>query len=74
MRPEAADALLVVPFTYDYPEWSAVSLLEASRVFLEDVFVLRFRVLVAHSSAKSSPLRSKSLTIGRKTDRTFSVD
>ena len=33
--PEAANALLVVPFTYDYPEWSAVSLLEASRVFLE---------------------------------------
>ncbi|RLT04003.1 MAG: hypothetical protein DWI21_15000 [Planctomycetota bacterium] len=33
--PEAANALLVVPFTYDYPEWSAVALLEASRVFLE---------------------------------------
>ena len=33
--PEAANALLVVPFTYDYPEWSAVSLLEASRVFQE---------------------------------------
>lgn len=33
--PEAANALLVVPFTYDYPEWSAVSLLEASRVFVE---------------------------------------
>jgi len=33
--PEAASALLVVPFTYDYPEWSAVALLEASRVFLE---------------------------------------
>ena len=33
--PEAANALLIVPFTYDYPEWSAVALLEASRVFLE---------------------------------------
>ena len=33
--PEAANALLVVPFTYDYPEWSAVALLEASRVFVE---------------------------------------
>lgn len=33
--PEAANALLVVPFTYDYPEWSAVALLEASRVFQE---------------------------------------
>lgn len=31
--PEAANALLVVPFTYDYPEWSALALLEASRVF-----------------------------------------
>ncbi|MDB5344945.1 MAG: hypothetical protein JWP89_3322 [Schlesneria sp.] len=33
--PEAANALLVVPFTYDYPEWCAVALLEASRVFQE---------------------------------------
>ncbi len=33
--PEAANALLVVPFTYDYPEWSAVALIEASRVFIE---------------------------------------
>lgn len=31
--PEAATALLVVPFTYDYPDWSAIALLEASRVF-----------------------------------------
>ncbi|MEK6262692.1 MAG: tetratricopeptide repeat protein [Planctomycetota bacterium] len=33
--PEAANALLVVPFTYDYPEWSAVALLEAARIFQE---------------------------------------
>lgn len=33
--PEAVNALLVVPFTYDYPEWSAVALLEASRIFQE---------------------------------------
>ena len=26
--PEAANALLVVPFTYDYPEWSAVALID----------------------------------------------
>jgi tetratricopeptide (TPR) repeat protein len=32
---EAASALLVVPFTYDYPEWSALALCEASRVFVE---------------------------------------
>jgi tetratricopeptide (TPR) repeat protein len=30
---EAANALLVVPFTYDYPELSAVALLEAARAF-----------------------------------------
>lgn len=33
--PEAATALLVVPFTYDYPELSAVALLEAARAFAE---------------------------------------
>lgn len=32
---EAASALLVVPFTYDYPEWSAVALCEASRAFVD---------------------------------------
>jgi TolA-binding protein len=30
---EAANALLVVPFTYDYPEWNAVALCEAARAF-----------------------------------------
>jgi len=33
--PEAATALLVVPFTYDYPEWNAVALVEAARTFGE---------------------------------------
>jgi TolA-binding protein len=33
--PEAATALLVVPFTYDYPEWSAPALCEAARAFVE---------------------------------------
>ncbi len=33
--PEASSALLVVPFTYDYPEWSAVALCEAARAFAE---------------------------------------
>lgn len=32
---EAANALLVVPFTYDYPEWNAVALLEAAQAFQE---------------------------------------
>ncbi len=34
-HPEAANALLVVPFTYDYPELSALALCEASRAFVE---------------------------------------
>jgi TolA-binding protein len=33
--PEAATALLVVPYTYDYPEWSAAALCEAGRTFIE---------------------------------------
>jgi TolA-binding protein len=33
--PEAATALLVVPFTFDYPELSAVALCEAARSFTE---------------------------------------
>src|SRR5207237_7349293 len=33
--PEATTALLVVPFTYDYPELSAVALIEAARTFSE---------------------------------------
>ena len=33
---EASTALLVVPFTYDYPELSAVALLEAARALAED--------------------------------------
>jgi TolA-binding protein len=34
--PEASTALLVVPFTYDYPDLSALSLVEAARAFAED--------------------------------------
>jgi TolA-binding protein len=33
--PEATAALLVVPFTYDYPEYSAIALCEAARAFQE---------------------------------------
>jgi TolA-binding protein len=32
---EAATALLVVPFSYDYPEWNAAALCEAARSFTE---------------------------------------
>jgi TolA-binding protein len=34
--PEATTALLVVPYTYDYPQISAVALLEAARAFAEN--------------------------------------
>ncbi len=34
--PEASTALLVVPFTYDYPHLSALSLVEAARAFAEN--------------------------------------
>src|SRR5205807_6839623 len=34
--PEATTALLVVPFTYDYPDLSALALLEAARAMAED--------------------------------------
>ena len=33
--PEAAQALLVVPFTYDYPEWQGQALCEAARAYVE---------------------------------------
>jgi TolA-binding protein len=33
---EAATAFLVVPFTYDYPEWNAAALCEAARAYVED--------------------------------------
>jgi TolA-binding protein len=34
-HPEALAALLVVPYSYDYPEWSGAALFEAHRVFIE---------------------------------------
>ena len=34
--PEAATALLVVPFTYDYPHLSALALMEAARAHSEN--------------------------------------
>jgi tetratricopeptide (TPR) repeat protein len=34
--PEASSALLVVPFTYDYPELAALALVEAARAFAEN--------------------------------------
>jgi TolA-binding protein len=33
--PEAAQALMVVPLTYDYPEWQGQALCEAARAYVE---------------------------------------
>jgi TolA-binding protein len=55
--PDAAAALLVVPFTYDYPELSALALCEAARTFAEQkqheqaVRLLR-RVIRDHPESK----------------------
>jgi tetratricopeptide (TPR) repeat protein len=54
--PEAALALLVVPFTYDYPELSAAALCEAARTFValkqpDQAVRLLERVLHDHGSS-----------------------
>ncbi|MFM7150444.1 MAG: tetratricopeptide repeat protein, partial [Gemmataceae bacterium] len=67
---EASTALLVVPFTYDYPELNALALVEAARSLLEDkqkdqaVRLLR-RVLRDHAgSAQADAARKKLLELG----------
>jgi tetratricopeptide (TPR) repeat protein len=55
--PEAATALLVVPFTYDYPELTAGALCEAARTFAEQkqpaqAIKLLERVLRDHPQSK----------------------
>jgi TolA-binding protein len=57
--PEASTALLVVPFTYDYPELSAVALLEAARAFSElkqneQAVRLLERVIRDHPNSRSA--------------------
>jgi TolA-binding protein len=72
--PEAANALLVVPFTYDYPEYSALALLEASRVFVEmqqpqQATRLLQRVVKDYSGsewAKTAQQRLSELQTGKK--------
>lgn len=63
---EAANALLVVPFTYDYPEWSALALCEASRAFLEmqqagQAGKLLQRVLKDHPGTAAAEVAQKRL-------------
>jgi TolA-binding protein len=55
--PEATTALLVVPFTYDYPEWNAAALVEAARGFsdlkqTDQAVRLLKRVLRDHPESK----------------------
>ena len=64
--PEAANALLIVPFTYDYPELSATALCEASRVLLElkqpqEAGRLLQRVLKDHPEGKWADIAKERL-------------
>jgi len=69
---EAANALLVVPYTYDYPHLSAVALLEAARAFAENkqkdqAVKLLKRVLRDHpntEAAEAARKRLQELTAG----------
>ena len=63
---EAANALLVVPFTYDYPEWSALALCEASRAFVDmkqsaQAGKLLERVLKDHPGTPAAEVAKKRL-------------
>jgi TolA-binding protein len=63
---DATTALLVVPFTYDYPELSALALLEAARAFSENkqtaqAIRLLKRVLRDHPDTAAAPAARKRL-------------
>jgi TolA-binding protein len=63
---EASTALLVVPFTYDYPHLSALSLVEAARAFSENkqnaqAIKLLERVLRDHADTESAAAARKRL-------------
>ncbi len=64
--PEATSALLVVPFTYDYPHLSALSLVEAARAFAankqpEQAIKLLERVVREHPDTESAEVARKRL-------------
>jgi cellulose synthase operon protein C len=68
---DAATALLVVPFTYDYPHLSAISLVEAARAFSENkqpeqAIKLLERVLRDHPDTEPSEAARKRLEELRK--------
>jgi len=63
---DATTALLVVPFTYDYPQLSALSLVEAARAFSENkqpeqAIKLLERVLRDHPDTEQSEAARKRL-------------
>lgn len=64
--PEASAALLVVPYTYDYPELSALALMEAARAFAENkqndqaIRLLR-RVIKDHAGSSQAEAARKRL-------------
>ncbi len=66
--PEAATALLVVPFTYDYPELSATALLEAARALAENkqkdkAIPLLERLLRDHPESEQAEVAKKRLEL-----------
>jgi cellulose synthase operon protein C len=63
---EATTALLSVPYTYDYPEWSAAACFEAARAFNEmqkpkEAAGLWRRVLDEYPNTKSAALAKAKL-------------
>lgn len=65
--PEASTALLVVPYTYDYPHLSALSLVEAARAFTENkqpekAVKLLERVIRDHADSESAEAARKRLS------------
>jgi TolA-binding protein len=70
-HPEAAAALLTVPFTYDYPELSAAALVEAARAFAEmkqkdQAEKLLERVLKDHAQSKWAEVAKERLEALKK--------
>src|SRR5262249_14147208 len=69
--PEAAAALLVVPFTFDYPELSAAALVEAARCYVElkqkdQAEKLLQRVLKDHPKSKWADVAKERLEALKK--------
>lgn len=64
--PEALAALLVVPYSYDYPDWSGAALFEAHRVFLDmknqpQAVLLLQRIVADYPGSQWAKLAQKEL-------------